>query len=145
VSADPRHGDPVGIGQIAGLVVAFKALVHRAGGRVEISGGELEHARALHAKVSADPEVMVVELVDGPPPDVPRFEAGSEGEHAELGGELGWLRAWHSATVPLIAALAIYGEDVNLAALVAKASGLNVTVQLDVEHALAYDLIDEEP
>ena len=95
--------------------------------------------------MSADPEVLVVELVDGPPPDVPRFEAGSEGEHAELGGELGWLRAWHSATVPLIAALAIYGEDVNLAALVAKASGLNVTVQLDVEHALAYDLIDEEP
>lgn len=72
---DPRHGDPVGLPQVAGLAVAFKALVHRAGGRVEITEAELLAARELHARVEADPEVMTVELVDGPPPDVPRFDA----------------------------------------------------------------------
>jgi hypothetical protein len=61
--------------EVAGLVVAFKALLVRAGGRVEITEAELEHARTLHARVDADPEVMVVELVDGAPPDVPRFDA----------------------------------------------------------------------
>jgi hypothetical protein len=33
------------------------------------------HARALLARVEADPERMVVEVVDGRPPDVPRFDA----------------------------------------------------------------------
>jgi hypothetical protein len=75
VSGDPRHGDPVGLNEMAGLTVAFKALVQRAGGRVEITEGELLHAQTLHARVEADPERMVVELVDGPPPEVPRFDA----------------------------------------------------------------------
>jgi hypothetical protein len=35
------------------------------------------------------------------------------------------LRAWHEATVPLVAALAIYGADATLEALVAKARALN--------------------
>jgi hypothetical protein len=74
---DPRHGEPVGLNEVAGLTVALKALVLRAGGRLEFTNPELEHAATLHARVDADPEVMVVELVDGPPPDVPRFEAGS--------------------------------------------------------------------
>jgi hypothetical protein len=74
---DPRHAEPVGIPQVAGLAVAFKALVARAGGRVEITEAELLAARELHARVDATPAVMTVELVDGPPPDVPRF--ASEG------------------------------------------------------------------
>jgi hypothetical protein len=74
---DPRHAEPVGMNEVAGLTVAFKALVLRAGGRVEFTNPELEHAATLHARVDADPERMVVELVDGPPPDVPRF--ASEG------------------------------------------------------------------
>lgn len=73
MSNDPRYAEPVGLAEVAGLVVAFKVLVVRAGGRVEISEAELLYARTLQAKVSADPQVMVVELVDGPPPDVPRF------------------------------------------------------------------------
>jgi hypothetical protein len=77
MSADPRHAEPVGDNEVAGLAVAFKALVHRAGGRVEFTNGELEHAATLHARVGADAELMVVELVDGAPPDVPRF--ASEG------------------------------------------------------------------
>lgn len=35
------------------------------------------------------------------------------------------LLKWHDATVPLIAALAIYGESVSLPALVEKARALN--------------------
>lgn len=35
------------------------------------------------------------------------------------------LLAWHDKTLPIIAALAIYGEGVNVAALVAKAQTLN--------------------
>lgn len=78
---DPRFGDEVGLPQIAGLTVAFKALVLRAGGKVEITEAELEHARTLLARVYADPKIMVVELVDGDPPDVPRFDATWEGPH----------------------------------------------------------------
>lgn len=81
---DPRHADPVGINEIAGLAVAFKALVVRAGGRVEITEAELEHARELHARVDATPEVMTVELVDGPPPDVPRFAAQPRSRFAAI-------------------------------------------------------------
>jgi hypothetical protein len=73
MSADPRHGDPVGLNEVAGLAVAFKALVLRAGGRLELTTAELEHATTLHVYVDADPDRMVVELVDGSPPDVPRF------------------------------------------------------------------------
>jgi hypothetical protein len=73
VSADPRFGKPVGLNEIAGLAVAFKALVLRAGGRVAISEDELLRARGVLVRVDADPEVMVVEVVDGDPPDVPRF------------------------------------------------------------------------
>jgi hypothetical protein len=73
--SDPRFAEPVGTNEIAGLAVAFKALVVRAGGRVEITEAELLHARTLLARVEADPERMVVELVDGTPPDTPRFAA----------------------------------------------------------------------
>jgi hypothetical protein len=73
--SDPRHAEPVGLNEVAGLVVAFKALVLRAGGRIVLDNRELERARTLHARVDATPRVMVVELVDGEPPDVPRFAA----------------------------------------------------------------------
>lgn len=47
----------------APLIVAFKALVLRAGGRVEISADELAVAERFVAHVvDADAEVMVVEL-----------------------------------------------------------------------------------
>jgi hypothetical protein len=69
------HGEPVGVPEIAGLVVAFKALVARAGGSVEFGNAELEQAKRLHARVEADERRMVVELVHGAPPDVPRFAA----------------------------------------------------------------------
>lgn len=75
MTSDPRFAEPVGTNEVAGLAVAFKALVVRAGGRVEITEAELLHARTLLARVDADPEVMVVELVAGAPPDVPRFDA----------------------------------------------------------------------
>jgi hypothetical protein len=73
--SDPRFAEPVGLNEVAGLAVAFKALVLRAGGRVEITEAELLAARELLARVEADPERMVVELVEGAPPDVPRFAA----------------------------------------------------------------------
>jgi hypothetical protein len=73
--SDPRFGDPVGLNEVAGLTVAFKALVLRAGGRIEISEAELLRARDVLARVDADPERMVVEVVEGEPPDVPRFDA----------------------------------------------------------------------
>jgi hypothetical protein len=72
---DPRFAEPVGLNEVAGLAVAFKALVVRAGGRVEITEAELLHARTVLTRVDADPKVMVVEVVDGDPPDVPRFAA----------------------------------------------------------------------
>jgi len=75
MSVDPRHGEPVGVNEVAGLTVAFKALVHRAGGFVRFANDELDAAAKLHAKVSADEQYMTVELVAGEPPDVPRFEA----------------------------------------------------------------------
>jgi hypothetical protein len=77
VSHDPRFGEPVPSDghEVAGLAVAFKALLVRAGGRVEITADELHRAQALLARVDADPERMIVELADGAPPDVPRFEA----------------------------------------------------------------------
>lgn len=78
VNGDPRFGDPVGLNEVAGLAVAFKALVIRAGGRVEITEAELLHARTALVRVEADPEVMVVEVVEGTPPDVPRFDADYE-------------------------------------------------------------------
>jgi hypothetical protein len=78
---DPRYGDSVGLNEVAGLTVAFKALLIRAGGRIEISEAELLAARAVAAHVDADPERMVVELVEGAPPDVPRFDTGVA--HAE--------------------------------------------------------------
>lgn len=78
MSADPRHGDPIKLEQVAGLVVTLKALVARAGGRVELTNPELEAAAKLHAHVDATPELMVVELVDGDPPDVPRFDTAAE-------------------------------------------------------------------
>jgi hypothetical protein len=72
----PRFGEPVGDNEVAGLAIAFKALVVRAGGRVEITEAELLHARTLLARVEADPERMVVEVIEGEnPPDVPRFDA----------------------------------------------------------------------
>lgn len=39
--------------------------------------------------------------------------------------EIKWLREWHDKTAPIIAALALYGENVNVASLVAKARALN--------------------
>jgi hypothetical protein len=68
-----RFGDPLGENEIAGLAVAFKALVVRAEGRVEISEAELLHARTVLVRVDADPEYMRVEVVEGTPPDQPRF------------------------------------------------------------------------
>ena len=70
---DPRYGEPVGENEVAGLAVAFKALVLRAGGKVEISEAELLAARKVTLRVDATPEVMTVERVEGEPPDVPRF------------------------------------------------------------------------
>lgn len=78
LAPDPRHGEPVGLGEVAGLTVAFKALVHRAGGFVRFGNAELEQAATLHAKVDADASYMTVELVDGAPPDVPRFASDAE-------------------------------------------------------------------
>jgi hypothetical protein len=72
---DPRFGEPVGENEVAGLAVAFKALVLRAGGRVEITEAELQEARARLARVDATPEIMTVEVIEGAPPDRPRFEA----------------------------------------------------------------------
>jgi len=66
-------GEPVGLEQVAGLTVAFKALVLRAGGVVELTEAELEHGATLRAMVTATAAAMRVELVDGDPPDVPRF------------------------------------------------------------------------
>ena len=77
MSTDPRFADPVGMPEVAGLVVAFKALVARAGGRVEITEDELLAARTMLCRVDATPEVMIVETVEGSPPEVPRF--ASEG------------------------------------------------------------------
>jgi hypothetical protein len=74
IEAEAGHGDPVGVNEIAGLTHAFKALVARAGGRIEISEAELLAAAKLRAHVLADPETMIVELVPGEPPDVPRFD-----------------------------------------------------------------------
>lgn len=75
MTADPRFGEPVTGNEVVGLAVAFKALVLRAGGRVAISEAELLQARAVLCRVDADPERMVVEVVEGVPPDVPRFAA----------------------------------------------------------------------
>jgi hypothetical protein len=80
-SKRPNFGAPVGGNEVAGLAVAFKALLVRAGGRVEITEAELLHAETLLARVEADPERMVVELVEGhAPPDRPRFDADWEAE-----------------------------------------------------------------
>lgn len=73
MSRDPRHGEPVGLAQVAGLAVAFKALVKRNGGRIELTEADLLEARGLHVYVEADEQRMVATLVDGKPPDVPRF------------------------------------------------------------------------
>jgi hypothetical protein len=74
--SDPRHGEPVGLNEVAGLVVAFKALLAREEtGTVEITEAELLRAQELHARVDATPERMRVQLVEGAPPDVPRFDA----------------------------------------------------------------------
>lgn len=75
---DPRFAEPIGPRQVAGLAVAFKALLQRAGGRVEITEAELLEAEQLLARVDATPELFTVELVDGDPPDVPRFAAEDE-------------------------------------------------------------------
>jgi hypothetical protein len=73
MSSDPRFGEPVTDNEIAGLTVAFKALVLRAGGRVEITEAELLAAEKVLMRVNADPEVIVVEVAEGAPPDLPRF------------------------------------------------------------------------
>jgi hypothetical protein len=75
VISDPRFGEPVGLNEVAGLAVAFKVLVLRAGGYVEITEDEFLRARDTCARVDATPELMIVEVVEGPPPDVPRFAA----------------------------------------------------------------------
>lgn len=72
--SDPRFGEAVGLHEISGLVVAFKALLVRAGGKVEISESELLHARTLLVHVAANPELLRVEVVEGEPPVVPVFE-----------------------------------------------------------------------
>jgi hypothetical protein len=84
---DPHFGGQVGMNEIAGLTVAFKALVLRAGGRVEISEAELLEAERTLCRVDADPQVMVVEVVPGghAPPEVPRFDA----DYDEFGHGLG--------------------------------------------------------
>jgi hypothetical protein len=74
MSADPRFGEPVTGNEVAGLAVAFKALVLRAGGRVEITEAELLAAQKVLMRVDADPEVMVVEVAEGAPPDLPRSD-----------------------------------------------------------------------
>lgn len=59
--------------QVAGLALAFKALVLRLGGGVAITQAELLAAGGVLVRVDATPEMMVVEIVDGDPPDVPCF------------------------------------------------------------------------
>jgi hypothetical protein len=54
---------------------------------VELTEAELHAAERLHARVDATPELMLVELVTGPPPAVPVFEAAGYSAPAEL--ELG--------------------------------------------------------
>jgi hypothetical protein len=51
----------------------------------------------------------------------------SDGERVELEA----LRAWRDRTAPIIAALAIYGEAVNVASLVEQARALNERVTDD--------------
>lgn len=48
-----------------------------------------------------------------------------------------YLRTWHEATLPIIAALAIYGENASLSALVAKARELNEAPIEDVARKVA--------
>jgi hypothetical protein len=109
---DPRHGEPVGVPEVAGLVIAFKALVARTGGSVEFGNAELEQAKQLHARVEADERRMVVELVHGPPPDVPRFAAEEPGgipvasyyenmAREEVERLRGWIERWsHAEPMP---------------------------------------------
>lgn len=73
--ADPRFAAPVGENEVAGLAVAFKALVLRAGGRVEITEAELHAAERTLCRVDATPALMSVEVVEGAPPETPRFAA----------------------------------------------------------------------
>jgi hypothetical protein len=73
--SDPRFGEPITGNEVAGLAVAFKALVLRAGGKVEITEDELLAAEKVLMRVAATLEVIVVEVVEGEPPDVPRFDA----------------------------------------------------------------------
>ena len=56
----------------------------RAGGRVSIREAELLRARTTLARVDADPLVMVVEIIAGDPPDVPRFDADAPPSEVEL-------------------------------------------------------------
>jgi hypothetical protein len=72
---DPRFGEPISREHVASMAVVLKALVLRAGGRVELPNEELEAAQKLCVMTSADPELLVMELVDGPPPDTPRLAA----------------------------------------------------------------------
>jgi hypothetical protein len=76
--SEPRFGEPIDENAVVGLAVAFKALVLRAGGRVEISEAELLHAQTVLMRTEATPELMVVEVVEGEPPDRPRFDAAYE-------------------------------------------------------------------
>lgn len=71
--AEQRFGEPVGLNEIAGLTVAFKALVIRAGGRLEITEAELLAAERTLCRVDATPEVMIIQVIEGEPPDTPRF------------------------------------------------------------------------
>lgn len=74
-SAPERFAEPLEPNEVAGMALTLKALVARAGGRIEVTADELEAARELCAHVDATPERMALELVDGPPPDVPRYDA----------------------------------------------------------------------
>lgn len=75
MTTGPRFGERVGDNEIAGLAVAFKALVIRAGGTVAIREAELLAAREALVRVDATPAVMRVTVIEGEPPDVPRFGA----------------------------------------------------------------------
>jgi hypothetical protein len=75
VSTDPRYGERVDANAVATMGVVLKALVLRAGGRIELTNAELEAAARVTVQTDADPELLVMQLVDGAPPDTPRFAA----------------------------------------------------------------------
>lgn len=59
------------------------------------------------------------------PPEVDARGDAAPRASTDASAELERLREWHAASVPIVGALAVYGENANVAALVAKARALN--------------------